>query len=49
VLKEPAVGDAIVKAGYEPSDMSPAEFAAFLHAEADRYAQAVKAAKIEPQ
>jgi len=49
VLKEPAVGDAIVKAGYEPSDMSPAEFAVFLHAEADRYAQAVKAAKIEPQ
>jgi tripartite-type tricarboxylate transporter receptor subunit TctC len=38
-----------VKAGYEPSDMSPTEFAAFLHAEADRYAQAVKAAKIEPQ
>ena len=49
VLKEPTVSEAIVKAGYEPSDMSPAEFAAFLHAEADRYAQAVKAAKIEPQ
>jgi tripartite-type tricarboxylate transporter receptor subunit TctC len=48
-LKDPAVGDAIVRAGYEPSDMSPAAFAAFLHAEADRYAQAVKAAKIEPQ
>jgi tripartite-type tricarboxylate transporter receptor subunit TctC len=49
VLKEPTVGDAIVRAGYEPTDMSPAEFATFLHAEADRYAQAVKAAKIEPQ
>jgi tripartite-type tricarboxylate transporter receptor subunit TctC len=49
VLKDPAVGDAIIKAGYEPSDMSPTEFAAFLHAEADRYAQAVTAAKIEPQ
>jgi tripartite-type tricarboxylate transporter receptor subunit TctC len=49
VLKDPTVGDAIVRAGYEPTDMSPAAFAAFLHAEADRYAQAVKAAKIEPQ
>jgi tripartite-type tricarboxylate transporter receptor subunit TctC len=49
VLKDPGVADAIVRAGYEPADMSPAAFAAFLHAEADRYAQAVKAAKIEPQ
>jgi tripartite-type tricarboxylate transporter receptor subunit TctC len=48
-LKEPALADAIIKAGYEPADMSPAEFAAFLHAEADRYAEAVKAAKIEPE
>jgi hypothetical protein len=29
--------------------MSPAEFTTFLHAEAARYAEAVKAAKIEPQ
>jgi tripartite-type tricarboxylate transporter receptor subunit TctC len=48
-LKIPAYHDAIVKAGYEPTDMSPAEFTAFLHAEAARYAEAVKAAKIEPQ
>ena len=41
--------DAIVKAGYEPTDMSPEDFSAFLHAEADRYAEAVKAAKIEPE
>ena len=48
-LKVAAVRDAIVRAGYTPTDMSPAEFAAFLHAEAERYAQAVRAAKIEPQ
>jgi tripartite-type tricarboxylate transporter receptor subunit TctC len=48
-LKQPALANAIVKAGYEPTDMSPEEFAAFLHAEAARYAEAVKAAKIEPQ
>jgi tripartite-type tricarboxylate transporter receptor subunit TctC len=48
-VKIPAVRKGIEQAGYEPSDMSPEEFGAFLHAEADRYAQAVKAAKIEPQ
>jgi tripartite-type tricarboxylate transporter receptor subunit TctC len=48
-LKIPSFHDAIEKAGYEPTDMSPAEFTAFLHAEAARYAEAVKAAKIEPQ
>ncbi len=48
-LKAPALHDAIEKAGYEPTDMSPAEFTTFLHAEAARYAEAVKAAKIEPQ
>jgi tripartite-type tricarboxylate transporter receptor subunit TctC len=48
-LKTPAAHDAIVKAGYEPTDMSPAEFGAFLRAEAQRYAEAVKAANIEPQ
>ena len=49
VVKTPTVQLAIVQAGYEPTDMSPSEFATFLHAEAERYAQAVKAAKIEPQ
>lgn len=48
-LKEPSFHDAIVKAGYQPTDMSPEEFSAFLHAEAGRYAEAVKAAKIEPE
>lgn len=48
-VKMPAVRQAIVQAGYEPTDMSPDEFGAFLHAEAARYALAVKAAKIEPQ
>ena len=47
--KNPAFHEAIVNAGYEPTDMSPAEFSDFLHAEAARYAEAVKAAKIEPQ
>jgi tripartite-type tricarboxylate transporter receptor subunit TctC len=49
VVKIPSVRQGIVQAGYEPTDMSPAEFAAFLHVEAERYAQAVRAAKIEPQ
>ena len=29
--------------------MSPAEFDAFVHEEVERYAQAARAAKIEPQ
>ena len=49
VVKVPAVRQAIVQAGYEPTDMSPSEFTTFLHAEVERYAQAVRAAKIEPQ
>ncbi len=48
-VKKPEVRQRLVAAGYEPTDMSPAEFAAFLHAEEARYAEAVKAAKIEPQ
>ncbi len=48
-LKEPSFHDAIVKAGYQPTDMSPEEFSSFLHAEFGRYAEAVKAAKIEPE
>jgi tripartite-type tricarboxylate transporter receptor subunit TctC len=49
VVKIPAVRQGIEQAGYEPTDMSPEEFDTFLHAEAGRYAEAVKAAKIEPQ
>jgi len=48
-VKIAAVRQGIVQAGYEPTDMSPAEVEAFLHADAQRYAEAVKAAKIEPQ
>ena len=48
-VKVPKVRQLIEQAGYEPADMSPAEFAAFLHEEVERYAQAVRAAKIEPQ
>jgi tripartite-type tricarboxylate transporter receptor subunit TctC len=48
-LKTSPSREAIVRAGYEPTDMSPQVFAAFVHAEAERYAEAVRAAKIEPQ
>jgi tripartite-type tricarboxylate transporter receptor subunit TctC len=48
-LTVPKVRQAIVQAGYEPKEMSAGEFMAFLHQEAERYAQAVRAAKIEPQ
>ena len=49
ILKIPSVRQSIVKVGYEPTDMSPGEFGVFMHAEAQRYAEAVRAAKIEPQ
>jgi tripartite-type tricarboxylate transporter receptor subunit TctC len=49
VVKIPSVRQSIVQVGYEPTDMSPDEFGDFLHAEADRYAESVRAAKIEPQ
>ena len=49
ILKIPSVRQSIVKVGYEPTDMSPEEFGVFMHAEAQRYAEAVRAAKIEPQ
>jgi len=49
VVKVPSVHQGVVQAGYEPTDMSPKEVADFLHVEAERYAQAVRAAKIEPQ
>jgi tripartite-type tricarboxylate transporter receptor subunit TctC len=49
VVKIPSVREGIEQAGYEPTDMSATEFGTFLHAEAGRYEEAVKAAKIEPQ
>jgi tripartite-type tricarboxylate transporter receptor subunit TctC len=48
-VKIPSVRQGIKQAGYEPTNMSAAEFEAFLHDEAGRYEEAVKAAKIEPQ
>jgi tripartite-type tricarboxylate transporter receptor subunit TctC len=48
-LKEPSFRDAMMKVGYQPTDMMPEEFGVFLHAEAARYAEAAKAAKIEPE
>jgi tripartite-type tricarboxylate transporter receptor subunit TctC len=48
-MKIPSFHEAVVRAGYEPTDMSPTEFATFLHAEEARYAEAVHAAKIEPE
>jgi tripartite-type tricarboxylate transporter receptor subunit TctC len=48
-VKIPSVRQGLYAAGYEPADMSPAEFGTFLHAEAQRYAEAARAAKIEPQ
>jgi tripartite-type tricarboxylate transporter receptor subunit TctC len=48
-LKVPKVREAIERAGYEPTDMSPEQFTSFVRAEQARYAEAVRAAKIEPQ
>lgn len=48
-LKDPKVAQLVERAGYLPDDKSPAEVTAFLRAEQARYAEAVKAAKIEPQ
>ena len=48
-VKIPAVRRGIEQAGYEPTDMSPSEVGAYLRDETQRYAEAVKAAKIEPQ
>ena len=39
----------IRKSGYEPYPKSPAEFGALLKESAEQMADAVKAAKIEPQ
>ena len=48
-LHDPKVAEMNLRSGYLPDDKSPAEFAAFLREEHDRYALAAKAAKIEPQ
>ena len=48
-VKIPAVRQGIEQAGYAPTDMTPEEVGAFLRLEAQRYTDAVRAAKIEPQ
>jgi tripartite-type tricarboxylate transporter receptor subunit TctC len=48
-LESPRVLDLIRKSGYEPYPKGPADFAELLHENAEQMAQAVKAAKIEPQ
>jgi tripartite-type tricarboxylate transporter receptor subunit TctC len=48
-LDAPKVLDGIRRSGYEPYPKGPAEFAALLKENAEQMAQAVKAAKIEPQ
>jgi tripartite-type tricarboxylate transporter receptor subunit TctC len=48
-LKEPAMRDLVIRAGYLPDDKSPAEFTRFVREEFERYAEAARAAKIEPQ
>jgi tripartite-type tricarboxylate transporter receptor subunit TctC len=48
-VKIPSVKQGIEQAGYEPTQMSPAEVGTYLRDEAQRYKEAVQAAKIEPQ
>ena len=48
-VRVPKVRQAIIQAGYYPIEMSPGEFAVFLRDETERYAKAVRTAKIEPQ
>jgi tripartite-type tricarboxylate transporter receptor subunit TctC len=48
-LKSPKVKQQLALQGAEPGGNTPAEFAAFLKAESDKWATVAKAAKIEPQ
>jgi tripartite-type tricarboxylate transporter receptor subunit TctC len=48
-LKDPVVEKTLVDGGFEPDGRSPAEFANFVRSEYQRYAVAVKNAKIEAQ
>jgi tripartite-type tricarboxylate transporter receptor subunit TctC len=49
VLAIPKVADTLRKGGYEPQGSTPAEFSRFVQSELQRYADIVKAAKIEPE
>lgn len=48
-MRLPRVLETLRQTGYEPVEQSPAEFSAFVREDAERMAQAVRAAKIEPQ
>jgi tripartite-type tricarboxylate transporter receptor subunit TctC len=48
-LDSPKVLELFRKSGYEPYPKGPEEFGALLKENAEQMAQAVKAAKIEPQ
>ncbi|MCC6887939.1 MAG: tripartite tricarboxylate transporter substrate binding protein [Hyphomicrobiales bacterium] len=48
-VKVRKVIDGLRQTGYEPSDQSPEEFAVFVRKDAESIAEAVRAAKIEPQ
>jgi len=47
-LTKPAVADVVQKSGYVPDGRSPAQVAAFFHAQVDEAQKAVQAAGIEP-
>jgi tripartite-type tricarboxylate transporter receptor subunit TctC len=48
-VQEPKLRDLLVAGGYEPKADPPAEFAKIFRADIEKYAQIVKAARIEPQ
>lgn len=48
-LQTPRVKEFILAGGYEPDGSTPEEFRRFLYSEAERYAEAVRAAGIKPE
>lgn len=48
-MRVPRIVKTLRQTGYDPLEQSPAEFAAFVRDDAQRMAEAVRAAKIEPQ
>ncbi len=49
VLKEPAIAERMAGAGLEPIGDTPAQFAAYLAAEAEKWGRLVKSAGIKPE
>jgi tripartite-type tricarboxylate transporter receptor subunit TctC len=48
-LQTPRVKEFILAGGYEPDGSTSEEFRRFLQSEAERYAEAVRAAGIKPE